>query len=260
MKVVNRNRKIRSLEKAIKVLNLLASQDEPQGVREITKKLGLNVSTVFHILATLSSYGFVRQEKDQKYSLGIRLFELGNLFFKKLRLGDIVAPFMTKLMVKTGETVQLSTYDSGEKVCLAMARSPQAVSTVAYVGRRELLHKSAAGKAILAYLPPKKVDQIIKEKGLPRYTEKTITSPEKLKQELTKIRKQGFAIDLGESEEEVRCVSSCIFNHEVSPIGAISISMPAYRFNSERCKKLGELVQRTCEKISRLIGYNPENR
>jgi len=169
-------------------------------------------------------------------------------------------PLLTELMLKTKETIQLSTYNSGEKVSLAIVKSPQPVATQAFVGMRDPLHRSAAGKAILAYLPSEEVDQIIKEKGLPRYTEKTITSPEQLKQELKKIRERGFAIDPGEAEEEVRCVAACVFNHEKRPIGAISISMPAYRFNSKRCKELGELVRKTCEEASRLLGYNPENR
>lgn len=257
------NRKVQTLltlKKAIKVLDYLASKEHAQGVREIARQLDINVSTVSHILFTLNSFGYVKQDDTQKYSLGIRLFELGNLFFKRLKLEDTVVPLMTELMLKTRETVQLSTYDLGEKLCLAILKSPRPVATVAFMGRRELLHKSAAGKAILAYLPVEEVDRIIKEKGLPRYTANTITSPEQLKQELKKIRERGFAIDLGEGEEEVRCVAACVFNHEERPIGAISISVPAYRFNSEGCKELGELVRKTCEEASRLLGYNPGNR
>lgn len=243
-----------TLEKSIKILNFLAEQENPQGIREIARQLDINVSTVHRILFTLKEYGYIKKLKN-KYSLGIRLFEMGNIFFKRLDIQDNILPILNKLMLETGETVSLSIYNNGERVYLAIVRSSNPIQTVAFVGKRELIHKSASGKAIMAYLPEREIDWIIKEKKLPKYTKNTITDVGKLKEELEKTRSRGYAIDLGEGEEEVNCIATPVFNHNGEVIGAISISIPAYRFSLEKCNKIKEFICRAAREASKSLGY-----
>ncbi len=245
-----------TLEKAIRVLDFLAENESPQGIRKIAGQLDMNVSTVHRILLTLKEYGYVKKvENIGKYSLGIKLFEMGNLFFKRLNIKDNIFPILDKLMLDTQETISLSVYSKGERVYLMIVRSSQPIQTVAFEGKRELLHKSAGGKAIMAYLSEEEVDWIIKEKGLPKYTNKTITDVNKLKEELKKIRSRGFAIDNGEGEEEIRCVAAPVFNYKGEVVSAISISTPAYRFNLGKLNKFKELVCNAAKEASASLGY-----
>lgn len=255
--MIERNNKLYlTLEKAIKVLNFLVENESPQGIREIARQLNMNVSTVNRILFTLNKYKYVRKvENIKKYSLGIRLFEIGNVFFKRLNIKDNVFPILEKLMLDTQETVSLTVYSKGERVYLIIVRSSQPIQTVAFEGKRELLHKSAGGKAIMAYLSEEEIDWIIKEKGLPKYTDKTITDAKKLKGELKKIRSCGFAIDNGEGEEEIRCVAAPVFDYKKKVVGAISVSAPAYRFNSEKLNKFKELVCNAAKEVYSSLGY-----
>jgi len=243
-----------TLEKTIRILNFLAAKEKPQGIREIAGQLDMNVSTVHRILFTLREYGYVKKLQS-KYSLGIRLFELGNIFFRRLDIQNSILPILNKLMLETGESVSLSVYNNGERVYLAIVKSSNPVQTVAYIGKRELLHKSAAGKAIMAYLSQEKIDWIIKEKKLPRYTSKTITDVDKLKKELELTRSRGYALDLGEGEEEVRCIATPVFNHRDEVIGSISISVPAYRFSIEKCEVIKDLICKAAKEASEALGY-----
>jgi len=243
-----------TLEKTIKILNFLADHEDPQGIREIARRLNINVSTVHRILFTLKEYGYVKKLQN-KYSLGIRFFEMGNIFFRRLDIQNSILPILNKLMLETGETASLSIYNNGERVYLAIVRSSNPIQTVAFVGKRELIHKSAAGKAIMAYLPEREIDWIIKEKKLPRYTNNTITDVGKLKEELEKTRSRGYAIDLGEGEEEVNCVATPVFNHYGEVIGSISISIPAYRFSLEKCNKIKDFICKAAREASKSLGY-----
>ena len=112
---------------------------------------------------------------------------------------------------------------------------------------------SASGKAMMAYIPEEALDRIISEKGLPRFTENTITDPTELKKELQKIRKRGYAMDLGESEKDVHCVAAPLIRRPGTVIGSISISAPEYRINSSRIKEWGKLIKVTCESASNLL-------
>jgi len=256
-RVINMNKNSKfylTLEKTIKILNFLADQENPQGVREIARQLDLNVSTVHRILFTLKEYGYVKKLQN-KYSLGIRLFEMGNIFFRRLDIQDSITPILNKLMQETGETVSFSVYNNGERVYLAIVRSSNPIQTIAFVGKRELLHKSGAGKAIMAYLPEKEIDRIIQEKKLPKYTNHTITDVDKLEKELEKTRSRGYAIDLGEGEEDVDCIATPVFNHRSEVIGAISISVPGYRFSAEKCDKFKDFVLKAAREASKSLGY-----
>jgi len=245
-----------TLEKTVKVLNLLAKEESPQGIIDIAKQLKINASTIHRILYTLQEYSFVKQDGAKgKYSLGIRLFELGNLFFRRLNIGDNILPILKKLMADSQETVSLSVYSKGERIYLLIVRSCQPIQTIAFEGRRELLHKTASGKAIMAYLPESEIDWIIKEKGLPKYTDKTITDIDRLKDELKKIRSCGYAFDDGEGEEEIRCIAAPVFNHEGNIIYAISISTPAYRFNSKKLDIFKKLICNASKEVSNSLGY-----
>ncbi|MDD5014496.1 MAG: IclR family transcriptional regulator [Atribacterota bacterium] len=243
-----------TLEKTIKILNFLANQENPQGVREIARQLDINVSTVHRILFTLKEYEYVKKLQN-KYSLGIRLFEMGNIFFRRLDIQDNILPILNKLMMETGETVSLSMYNKGERIYLAIVRSANPIQTVAFIGKRELLHKSAAGKAIMAYLPEKEIDWIIKEKKLPRYTNNTITDVGKLKEELEKTRSRGYAIDLGEGEAEVNCIATPVFNYRGEVIASISTSVPAYRFSLEKCNEFKDFICKAAREASKSLGY-----
>jgi len=245
------------LKKTFQIVEEFAKNEgKPLGITELSKRLTLPKSTVFHIVHTLHNYRWLeRLDDSKKYVLGLRLFELGNLVQANSRLRQIALSHLEKLRKETNETVYLVVYDQGEIVYLECLESQLRLRARPVYGIRVPLHCTSLGKAIMAFLPDDEVQNIIREKGLVGFTEKTITKKEMLEKELKEIRKTGYAIDWGEHEEGVRCIGTPIYNYLGKVFAAVSISGPDFRFTKEKIKEFVPLVIRTAQEISYKVGY-----
>ena len=112
------------------------------------------------------------------------------------------------------------------------------------------LHSSGIGKALIAWLPDEKIDQLIPEDKLIKYTDTTITSKKQLKKELAKIRSQGWAYDNQEDVQGVHCIAAPIFNKNNEPIAAISISGVLFQLPVDKIDKYSQLVRDACQQLT----------
>ncbi len=126
---------------------------------------------------------------------------------------------------------------------------------VSQVGRRAPIHCTALGKVLLAYLLEEERKKILDKKGLPRFTEKTVTSKRKLEKELCKVKEEGFALDRGEHEKDVRCIASPIRDHDGKVIATISISAPAFRIDLDKQENLKRVLIEASKGISKRLGW-----
>lgn len=247
----------RTLEKALVLLSFLGEQRRELGVAEIARHLGMSASTVYRLLRTLEHQKFVHQNSaTTKYRLGIKLIELGNAFLETVELRAIARPVLVRLMEVSRETVHLMVLDGDMGIYLDRVESPQRVRVTSNLGRREHLHCSAVGKAILAHLPQEVVAEIIRARGLPRFTTNTITDPGKLALHLAHARRLGYTIDNIEGEEGVRCVGAPVFNNTGTVVASVSVSGPAYRLSLEKLRRLGRVVKAAGQEISAALGYS----
>lgn len=247
---------MKSLKKAIEVLEALAKRENGIGISRLSRELNLPKSTIHQILSTFKSVRFVDQNpENKKYYLGLRIFELGNVVQSQLQLGKIAHPYLYNLSRKTNETTYLVILENDRIVYIDCVESMARLRARPVFGERVPLHCTSVGKAIMAYLPEEKVNEIIHEDGLERFTENTITDPQVLKRELKEIRKRGYAIDNTEHEEGIRCVGAPIRNHQKEVFAAISVSGPSQRFDRSRMLARAKLVIETAEEISGKMGY-----
>jgi len=154
------------------------------------------------------------------------------------------------------ETVHLGVLEEGDVLYLAKEESSQTIRMCSYVGKRAPLHCTALGKVLLAFLPEEERKKILEQKELPRLTDNTITDRNKLEKELSKIQKQGFALDQEENEKDVRCIAAPIRNYQGRVIAAVSISGPAFRIDKKVQNNLKEALIETSTKISKRLGYD----
>ena len=224
---------------------------------EISEKLGLYPSTIHRILDTLKHWGYVEQEPNkQKYQLGLKVLELGMSKLHQMDLVRETIPYLKELVNQCNETVHLGVLEEGEVLYLAKEESSKTIRMCSYVGRRAPLHCTALGKVLLAYLSEEKRKDILDKKGLPSLTEKTITNKKELEKELCKVREQGFALDRGENEKDVRCIAAPIRNYQGKVIAAVSISGPAFRIDVNTRNNQKEALIEISKKISKRLGYN----
>ena len=246
---------INTVLKSIKVLELLGK--EPNlGVTDISEALMIPKSSAHGILKTLQNEGLVtRNELSGKFYLGVKLIELGNLAQKNLDICKIAAPFLNGLNKQFDETVHLTVLDNDEVLYIDCIESKKRLRTYSVIGVRAPLYCTAVGKAILAFLPESEIKRIIMEKGLEKITENTITTEERMFEEIKKIRLQGYAIDDME-HEDFRCIGAPIRDAHGDVFASISLSGPAERNTMEKLIEISQFLIDATDNISKRLGYS----
>ncbi|MBC8262537.1 MAG: IclR family transcriptional regulator, partial [Anaerolineales bacterium] len=242
-----------TVKKAMDILDCLGETGVPLSASEISRKLGMSRSTVYRLLTTLATGGYVGQDpaNPEKYRLGFKIPELASSLLGSIQLRQQALPFLQELKDIANETVHLVVMDRGKVTYIDKVECSQAVRMHSAIGRRGFAHCTAVGKAMLAFMSKTEVENVIKEHGLPVCTPNTITEKETLLEELERVRLQGYAVDDIENEEGIRCVGAPIFDHQGRPVAALSMSGPAFRLSMERVKELTGAVISTASKISR---------
>ncbi len=243
------------VDRALDVLELLRDAGRPLGLQEISQRLGVAKSSGYRLLCTLERRGYVeRSDHEARYQLGTNWLRYARGLTSHRPLSELALPHMRRLLDMYGETINLGVLRDGEVLYLEMLESPHSFRMAAQVGARSPVHPSALGKAIAAHLPEEKVGAIIRTRGLPAFTPKTITSPSSLRQELSRTRARGYSEDNGETEPEASCIGAPIFGADGRVVGAISISGPTSRIRAMKPRATKALVE-ACGTISRALGH-----
>lgn len=248
---------IRVVEKAIRVLRLL-SDGKPRTLTDISQEVDINTSTTFRLLATLSNYNYVEQDKMAgTYRLGFACLELAGSYHTGNELLQVARPVLRKLRDETKETIHLAVLDGTEIVYLEKLEGLYAIGLMSSrVGRRAPAYCTGVGKVLLAHTDPSFVRENMPWGQLVRFNERTIVDREALLAHLEMVREQGYALDEGEHESEVRCVAAPIFNHSREIVAAISVSGPRSRLEPlEENEELVYLTMQTARQISAKLGY-----
>lgn len=251
------NRRVKTVDTVFGIIEYL-QEANGAGVTEVSEALGRAKSTVHDHLATLEEKEYVVKQPDDTYTIGLKFLSHG-IHARQIReVVRIAQPYLDDLADETGEVVWLVVEEHGRGVFVSKAMGEHAVQTLGRIGKRAYLHEMAAGKAILAYLPPVRVEEIIDRHGLPGRTQKTITNPETLFEELNVIREQGYAVNRSETHEGVRAVGSAI-QYEGEVLGAIAVSGPKNRISGERLRKtIPETLLGTTNAIELRLSHTDE--
>ncbi len=242
------------LRNAMDVLDLFTGERRELGVTEAASLLGRPKSTVSRWLSAMEDAGFVDREPGSgRYRLGMRLAALGQLARQSTSLQQHAHPHLAALARATGETANLVLLSGGVGVNVALFESPRPIKHVGWLGRQLPLHATAAGKALLAWLPADSVDRLVPP-PLSRYTALTITAPEKLREELARVREQGYAEAWGEFEDDLVGVGAPVRDHEEGVVAAVTISAPVARIVRTSVSLLAREVVDHAQRLSASLG------
>lgn len=248
------NNPIKAIDRTANILEALKKLDGAR-LTELADHLDMTKSTIHHHLSTLEANELVVSDGDT-YKIGMRFFEYGEYIRSEKPIYDIAVPEVNKLADETGELGNLLIEEHGRGIYLHRAHGKQAISLDTGTGSRVYLHHTALGKAILAYLPEQRVNEILERHGLPQTAEETITTRSKLFDELEEIRSRGYSTDKGERVDEVRAVAAPILKKD-EVRGAVSVAGPRSRMQGDWfTTELPELVQRTADVISVNLTYS----
>ena len=212
----------------------------PMGVTELATELNLSKSTAHRHIISLRAEKFVVKSGD-KYQLSLRFLAMFEQVIDQLGIFEVIKNTLDELAEETGEVAQFAVEEQEELVYIYKSEGEQAIRVVSDMGYQGNFHCTGLGKAILSHLPEEKIDKIIERHGLKQKTENTITSRERLNDELAEIRDQGYATDDEEFMEGLKCVAAPVYVNEPELVGGVSVSAPARRINDNMVNQ--ELIE-----------------
>jgi DNA-binding IclR family transcriptional regulator len=249
---------INSILRACSILKSFSGENAHFKMSDLARRLQLDRSTAYRILLSLERAGFVeKNEEAGTYSLGLAAFEIGNAYLGRIDLIQVSKPIMADLAAQVQETVHLAVLSGLEIVYIDKVDSPRTLGVMSKLGQRGPLHCTSLGKSLLAFQPEEEQNRILHKIKMPPFTPKTITTKQKLIEELRAVKKQGYALDRREIEEDVECIGAPIFNYLGDVIAALSISGPRKKIGTPQEKRFIQSVVKAAALISSRMGYRP---
>jgi DNA-binding IclR family transcriptional regulator len=249
--------RLSSVANSIRLLTSFNGDEDELAITTLAQRLGLAKSTVHRLASTLTSAGFLEQNSQTgRYRLGVALFELGALVRRRMDVANEGRPHLRELLEKTGETVQLGIVDHYSVLYVYEMESRRAIRMAAAVGARAPLHCTAIGKVLLAFQPADYIRETL-ERGLPSFTDKTITRREALLELLEDVREGDYAIDDEESEPGLRAIAAPVRNHTGLVIAALGVAAPVQRMNKKVMQTTVPTVISIAQAVSARLGYQP---
>lgn len=199
---------------------------------EVARKAGLDRATARRLLLTLKALGYVSDEAKQ-FHLTPKVLGLAHSYLSSAGLSDVALPYMEEVRDAVQESCGLGVLDGTDVVCVARVESQRIVTVRLNVGERRPAYCSSMGRVLLAALPPEQLDAYLAQARLVRYTAKTVTSLEKLKQILSDVRRKGYCLTDGEVEEGLRTIAVSITNKSGIAVAALGASTHTSRASCE---------------------------
>lgn len=253
-----RDDSLRSVQRALALIEILATAPNGAGVTELAGRLGTAKSTVHRMLATLRTADWVRQsDLTERYELTWKPFEIGARFARSKGIGEQIGYVLRRLADESRESAKLGVWERQEIVVIYKVDAGESFRMDLHVGTRLPAYCTALGKAVLAALDDRELQSYIAGCEWKRYAENTITDAAALRADLRAARARGYAVDHGEHHDEVTCVSAPVQDSMGRPVASLSISGPTWRMDVTQIDRLGRLVADAARQLSGMYGFSP---
>lgn len=248
--------RVKSIEKAIHMLNLFSAKQPEHNLSELSKALKVHKSTAYRIAVTLVEGGLLRWNSQKgTYSLGLKILDLGSTLMSSLELRSQARPYLEKLVSEINETVHLAVLDQGEVVYIDKLEASRGIRIFSDIGKRAPCHCTALGKTLLADLPSETVRLILGRKGMKCYTPNTITSIPLFLKHLDEVRQNGYALDLEEHEPLIYCIAVPIKDFSQKTIATLSVTLIIKNFSESSLNQFIPIMIEAGNNISSDMGY-----
>ncbi|WP_299694803.1 DNA-binding transcriptional regulator KdgR [uncultured Vibrio sp.] len=247
---------VSSVLKVFNILEALGDQKEI-GVSELSQRLMMSKATTYRFLQTMKTLGFVSQQGEaDKYSLTLKMFELGSKSLEWVDMVTIAEKEMRIVSEKTNETIHLGALDHRSIIYVHKIDSSHSLRMHSRIGRRNPLHTTAIGKVLLAEREEKFVRNQLHDAEFVKSTENTIENIDELIDELNTVKLQCFGEDNEEQEPGLRCIACPVYDRFGTVIAGVSISFPTIRFDEDKKAHYVELLHTAGRNISKQLGFD----
>lgn len=245
---------VASLRRGIDLLFLFSEAEPTLALRDISARLKIPKSTTYRFVSTLRATGLLVQDPEsRRYRLGARILSLQSAVIQPTDLRSLALPFLRDLVARSGETAHLTERRGTVAVVTEVVESPSMLRMAPKRGQILALHAGALCRAILAFLPPQDIDEILRPKKLKRSTPNTPTTPTVVNRTLQIVRNTGFALSLQEITLGGCGISAPVLGPDGWAIGSIGVSGPMHRLTEEKRKVLVEPIRKAAAELSDLV-------
>lgn len=246
-----------SLERGLRLVEVVALNGGTTSLAEAARRTGLHRSTAHHLLQSLVSLGYLRQDADTRgYELSAKPFQLTGRTWSPEQLAAIAQPYLAELTRRSGEGSSFSVYRDGAVTVVAKCEHDGPVRVVQDVGARRPLHCTAVAKAVLPWLPAPEVAGLLVRMRYPRHTPKTLATRAAYEAELRRIRSAGHAIDDEEHIAGIRCIAMPVFGHSGQVLGSVCALGPKTRMTYQKLRELRQPLLEVSGRLSKRLGYD----
>jgi len=239
-----------TVTKALSVLDQVAAFERPVRFSEVLVDSPFPKGTLYRMLQTLTDQSMLSYNvNDQTYSLGLRLMRLAHAAWKNASLAPVARPFIEALATEVGETIHLAQIDNGQVLFVDKLKATDRFDTLAEAGKVVPAYCTGVGKAMLAFMAPKRLELALQQQAFFKYTPATHGSVETLSAELDVIRTEGIAFDRQEHEQGIISIAAPILSTNGRVIGAVSIATSTTRRSLEELNAFRAVLLETTEKI-----------
>lgn len=220
--------RVQSIERAFAVLAALS--DGPLGVTEVAERAELPKSTAARLLASLAREGAVEQVPGAtSYRVGSRIVTLAAAVTPTRSMVALARPDIAELAAALGEVAGLGVADGWRVHYVDQVDTPNPVQVRDWTGTRVPMHAVPSGQVILANLPPAALERYL-ARPLERFTDRTITDPDALRERLRKVARDGHAWVREEFAEGIASVAAPVSDQDGEVVAAVHAHGPSYRF------------------------------
>lgn len=250
---------VSAVDRAIQILKAFEANQDEYSLTDLCNLLNLNKSTAHDILNTLCQHRFLlRNEETLRYRLGPALVRLGHLAQEQMDIRRIARPYMEALMRQTSKSVLLGTFYNSGITIIDKVDPVGTLHVSAAIGQQIPLTAGSFGKVFLAWKSEEEVDELLAKHPLTAYTPSSIVEPTTYKNELTRIRQQGYAID---DQEEyllgVKAISVPLRDFQ-DVVAALTIAGFTSRTTGEPSQATIDAITKASAEISKNLGAQVE--
>lgn len=257
---VPRSGSVQSVDRALSLLEALGEEEDGCRLVDLVGRTKLSPSTAHRLLTTLQKRQFVQFDAAEGlWHIGRQSFMVGSRFVRRRNFVATALPYLRRLRDLTRETANLGYIEDGEVVVLSQIESREIMRAITRVGGHVPIVNSGLGKAILSTYSPEAVAASVAVRGMQRFTTKSILRMSDLKQELERVRINGYAVDDEEYQVGLRCIAATVYDSHSEVLCAISVSGLTARLTDERVEPVGEVVAQMARDLTATLGgHAPE--
>ena len=238
------------VSKALRLLVLLGEAPRGMTLSELARRADYPVSTTHRLLTSIGREGFAVLDDDQRWKLGLRLFELGQNVLQARGFADVATPVLQRISRHTGEPTLMSVLDGHSQLYVHYVEGHQQVQIAGQPGQRGPLHCTSMGKCLIAFAAEQQREELLADLPLPEAGPRTITDRSRFRAEIERVREQGHAVADEEHESEILAIGVPVLNPAGVAVAALSTAAPRFRSSLDHLRAHADALHQAAKELA----------